>query len=126
MNLFQKQQKTSRYNSIPDAIADDKTAAVPFGTPPSSTTVIMGHRSSTGRVAFVAGMLLLLVVLGGGAVGMTEGGRTTTTIAAEGLVTATEVNVDCRVKDNIRFLIVRISRILFWHRTNLSRHFNIE
>ena len=34
MTLFQKQQTihTSGYNAIPDAIADDETAAVPFVT----------------------------------------------------------------------------------------------
>ena len=39
MNIFQKHQNTSGYNSIPDAIAaDDETAAVPLGTPVYATT----------------------------------------------------------------------------------------
>ena len=32
MNLFQTQQTTSGYISIPNTIADDETAAVPFVT----------------------------------------------------------------------------------------------
>ena len=65
MNLFQKQQNTIRYNSIPNAIADDETAAVPLGTtllPPSKTT--MGHRLSK-RIAIVAGVMMLLTMAGG-------------------------------------------------------------
>ena len=59
MNLFQKQQKTSRYNSIPDASADEDTA-VPIGTTILPPTWWM--------VAIVAGMMLL--VAGCGAVWM--------------------------------------------------------
>ena len=61
MNLFQKQQKTGGYNSIPHAIAaDDETAAVPVGTtihfgmnvdsnngkPPNNFFLVMFRRQS--------------------------------------------------------------------------------
>ena len=106
MNLFQTPQKTSGYNTIPDASADasaaedDTTAvSVPLGTTllsPSSTTMTMGRRLSKGRrIAIVAGIMLLLMVVGG-TVWMGDGGITTTT--AEGLVMATHWigDVDCR------------------------------
>ena len=78
MNLFQPQQKTSGYNTIPDGIADDETAAV-------------GHRSSMWMgmmIVFVAGMMAAV----GGTVLLLEtmnDGRTTMT-TAEGLVVGTE------------------------------------
>ena len=78
MTLFQKQQTihTSGYNAIPDAIADDETAAVPLGTPPLMTTT-MGHRLSKWMIAIVACMMLVA----GGTVRMVailDGGRMTT------------------------------------------------
>ena len=76
MNLFQKQQKTSGYNSIPDAIADDETAAV-------------SRRSSKTRIALVAGTMMMLVA--GGAVWMQDESSSYTT-TAEGLVIATEAD----------------------------------
>ena len=51
MNLFQKQQTTSGYISIPNAIADDETAAV---------QVSLGM-----PIVIVAGMMMMLVVAGG-------------------------------------------------------------
>ena len=87
MNLFKKQPKTRGYKTIPDALAEDDTAAVPFGTTllPSTTTTM-----TTRRMAMVAGVLLLVVLAGGGAVVLlaettTDGGRPS---AAEGLVVA--------------------------------------
>ena len=66
MNCSIKQQQTTiGYNSIPNAIADDETAAVPLGTPTSTTTMTMGHRSSKRMLAIVAIMMLLLMVAGG-------------------------------------------------------------
>ena len=111
MNLYQKQQNTIRYNSIPDAIADDdKTAAVPLGTTilsPTMTTMTRRHRSSKWMLAIVAIMMLLLVVLAGGTVwlrpeggssydqssgslAIEDGSSDRTTAAAEGLVVATD------------------------------------
>ena len=75
MHLFQKQQNTSGYNSIPNAIAtDDATAAaVPFGTTirsPSPMMMTLSQRSKR-MVAIAAGMLL---VTGGVAVWLQEDG----------------------------------------------------
>ena len=78
MTLFQKQQKTNGYKTIPDASAADKTAAVPFGTMVQTSTC---RRSSTWRIAIVAGMTM--IVMAGGAVWMlqtTDGGLTTTAV----------------------------------------------
>ena len=64
MNLFKQHQTTSGYNTIPDAIADADTAAVPLGTTvlSSSTTMTMDRCSSTGkRIAIVASTILLVV-----------------------------------------------------------------
>ena len=57
MTLFQKQQKTNGYKTIPDASAADKTAAVPFGTMVQTSTC---RRSSTWRIAIVAGMMMIV------------------------------------------------------------------
>ena len=82
MNLFQKQQKTSRYNSIPDASADEDTA-VPIGTtilPPMWWMVVV-----------VAGMMLLT---GCGTVWLLPDVGSSYTTTAEGLIVATEGNDD--------------------------------
>ena len=75
MNIFQKQQTTSGYNTIPDD-NDDETADVPLGTtllsPPTTmtmpTTTTMTttkeHRLSKWMVAIVAGMITILVAYG--------------------------------------------------------------
>ena len=95
MNLFQKQQKTSGYNSIPHAIAaDDETAAVPVGTTilPPTMTMTMGHYMPKWiMVASVLGMMLMLVVTGG-SVWMLETTGGGLTAAAEGLVVATQLD----------------------------------
>ena len=79
MNLFQKQQKTSGYKTIPDAsAADEETTAVSFGTRVQTST---SRRSLTWRIAIVAGMTM--IVMAGGAVLMlqtTDGGLTTTAV----------------------------------------------
>lgn len=87
MNLFQKQQTTSGYISIPNDIADDETAAVQvsLGMPsPLTTTTTMDRRLSKRMLAIAAGILMVLMVVGG-AVLLRDGGITT---AAEGLVVA--------------------------------------
>ena len=84
MNLFQKQQNTSRYTSIPDgSAADDETAVVPRGTPQSTTTMTMDRRSPTLiMVAIVAFMMMMLVVTGGSVwmLQTTDGGLSTTAV----------------------------------------------
>ena len=83
MNLFQKQQKTSRYNSIPDASADDDTA-VPIDStllPPMWWMVVV----------VVAGMMLLT---GCGTVWLLPDVGSSYTTTAEGLIVATEGNDD--------------------------------
>ena len=84
MNLFQKQQNTSRYTSIPDgSAADDETAVVPRGTPQSTTTMTMDRRSPTWiMVAIVAFMMMMLVVTGGSVwmLQTTDGGLSTTAV----------------------------------------------
>ena len=61
MNLFKKQQATIGYNSIPDALADDETAAVPLGT-----TILLPAMATMDRrlskrmmLAIVAGVMLI-------------------------------------------------------------------
>ena len=80
MNLFQKHQKTSGYKTIPDArAADEETTAVPFGTTVQTST---SRRSSTWRIANVAGMMM--IVMAGGAILMLQtmdGGLMTTAVA---------------------------------------------
>ena len=83
MTLLKPQQKTSRYNTISDAIADDGTAAVV-------------HRSLMWMgmiIAFVAGMM----VTAGGAVWMQDESSSYTT-TAEGLVIATEADPRTRIR----------------------------
>ena len=87
MNLFKQQHNTSGYNTIPDTIANDETAAVPLGTTilPTPTTTMMtatkDHRlSKRMMIAIVTGMMMLLVVAGGGTVWRRHGET-----AAEGL-----------------------------------------
>ena len=92
MNLFQKHQKTSGYNTIPDGIAEVETAAVPVGSTLLPPTMTMTTMSKT-RIVLVAGMTMMLVA-GGGTLWMREtmdAGRTTMT-TAEGLVVGTEAN----------------------------------
>ena len=96
MNLFKKEQNTSGYNTIPDAIAaGDETAAVPLGItilPPTMT--IMDRRSSKKMMLALAAGVMLIVLAGGTVLMLAktlDGGRTTTS-AAEGLVVATEGN----------------------------------
>lgn len=77
MNLFQKQPKTSGYNTIPNTIAvDDETAAVPLGTTllSPSTTTTRGRRSSKRRriASVAAGMMLLVMMVAGGTVWMRQ------------------------------------------------------
>ena len=66
MNLFQKQQTTSGYASIPNAIADNETATVPLGTTivprPATTTMTSGHRAKL-WMAIAAGLLLVTGVV---------------------------------------------------------------
>jgi len=82
MNLFQKQQKTSGYKTIPDArAADEETTAVPFGT--KTRTMTTDRRRSSKWLAFQFAGALLLLVAGGGTVWMlqtTDGGLTTTAV----------------------------------------------
>ena len=85
MNLFQKQQNTSRYTSIPDgSAADDETAVVPRGTPQSTTTMTMDRRSPTWIMVAtsVLGMMMILVVTGGliWMLQTTDGGLSTTAV----------------------------------------------
>jgi len=87
MNLFQKQQKTSGYKTIPDArAADEETAAVLFGTiirSPSTMTMTTDHRSPKWiMVTSVLGMMMMLVVTGGlvWMLQTTDGGLTTTAV----------------------------------------------
>ena len=85
MNLFQKQQNTSGYTSIPNdntatAAADD--TAVLLGTsifPTTKRTTTMGRRSLTWMVAIVVGMMMLAA---GGTIWLRDGEKN----AAEGLV----------------------------------------
>ena len=91
MNLFKQQQTTSGYNTIPDTIADDETAAVPLGTTvlsPTTTTVIMGHRLSKRMIAIVFGMTIMLVA--GGAVWMRPDGGSSYDHSSGSLNTAAE------------------------------------
>ena len=83
MNLFQKQQNTSGYTSIPDAsAADDETAVVSRGTPQSTTTRTMDRRSPKWIMVAtsVLGMKMMLMVTGGSVwmLQTTDGGLTTT------------------------------------------------
>ena len=82
MTIFKPQQKTSGYNTISDGIAEDETAAVPFGTTvQTSSSTSTSRRSSTWRIAIVAG--LTMIVMAGGAILMlqtTDGGLTTTAV----------------------------------------------
>ena len=84
MTIFKPQQKTSGYNTISDGIAEDETAAVPFGTTvQTSSSTSTSRRSSTWRIAIVAG--LTMIVMAGGAILMlqtTDGGLTTTAVAS--------------------------------------------
>ena len=93
MNLFQKQQKTSEYTSIPNASADDDaTAAVPL-------RLSMSDRSSKWSfIAIVAGVIMMLAA--GGTIVLletTDGGRTMMS-AAESVVVATDT-LDKRDRD---------------------------
>ena len=79
---IKQQQTTIGYNSIPHAIVEAGTAAVPFGTTllPSSTTtttMTLGRRSL---------MLLLVGLAGGGTIWLWPDGEMS---AAKGLVVAT-------------------------------------
>ena len=81
MNLFQKHQKTSGYNTIPDGIAEVETAAVPVGSTLLPPTMTMTTMSKT-RIVLVAGMTMMLVA-GGGTLWMretTDDGLTTTAV----------------------------------------------
>ena len=101
MNLFKQQHNTSGYNTIPDTIANDETAAVPLGTTilPTPTTTMMtatkDHRlSKRMMIAIVTGMMMLLVVAGGTV--WRRYGETT----VEGLVVATQDSTEEETYDD--------------------------